>query len=113
MFMRKRIQKIAALVLVALLSVVHLTAELAHQHFAPNARPPDERLVWQIENHGPELKSGQLLCPACLFANQHQSLQPAIFYVVNPPPQFFFTPLSSSLFSQFQKIPCRNRAPPV
>jgi hypothetical protein len=109
--MTKRSQTATAQMLIFLLLAVHLTAELTHQHFTPKTRQAATSLVGY--NQALQLKNNQPLCPACLFANQNQSFQQNIAYVVNPPSPVFVTSFPSQFFSQFQKAPCRNRAPPV
>jgi hypothetical protein len=111
--MPKIAQKATARLLIFILFTVPLMAELAHQHSAPNARLPVKNLAQQIQTELPRLRPAPSLCLACLFSSENQSLPPALTFIVNFSPVAAVAPAYFHFFSQFDNIPCRNRAPPA
>jgi hypothetical protein len=111
--MPKKTRKATALILIFLLLAANLMAELAHHHFAPSARQAGKNLTWQNQSPLPKIKSAQLLCLACLFASENQSTGSELTFFSSLPSFPFAPPTTTLLFSQLQKTPCRNRAPPA
>jgi len=107
--MPENIRKITAFMLILILGVVHLTIDLAHRHLAP----PEKSPATQIQLPGSKLQNGPPLCPACFFAHAQQSLHCDLAFTVDRPPVVVVHVTTARLFSQFQNIPCRNRAPPA
>lgn len=107
--MPENLKKITTLLLIFLVGAVHLTIDLAHQHSAPsqsNSAP-------QILPLGLKLQNGPPLCPACLFAQHHQSAPGDLVFFVDWPPPVVVAAMMFPLLPQFQNTPCRNRAPPI
>jgi len=111
--MSKIVQKATARFLVFILFAVQLTAELAHQHAAPNARQPAKSLTRQIQNELPLLRPVPPRCLACFFSSENQSLPPALTFIAGFSPVAAVAPAHFHFFSQFDNIPCHNRAPPA
>jgi len=111
--MPKIAQKATARLLIFILFAVQLTAELAHQHAAPNTRWPVKNLAQQIQTELPRLRPVPPLCFACFFCSANQSLPLALTFIVNFSPVAAVAPTPPHFSSQFDNIPCRNRAPPA
>jgi len=111
--MSKIAQKATARLLILILFAVQLTAELAHQHAAPNARPPVKSLAQQIQTELPRLRPMPLLCLACFFSSANQSPPPALTFIASFSPVAAVAPRPLYFFSQFYQTSSRNRAPPI
>jgi len=107
--MSENSKKITALLLMGVLAVVHVTLDWAHQHVTP----VENHLTASAQPPGPKLQNGPPFCSACFFAN-HQPIiyRPLPFNIILAPLVVVHI-ITLLLFSQFQHLSCRNRAPPA
>lgn len=110
--MMEKARQATALILIVLLLATNFMIEVAHHHFVPSARQPDQNLKWQNPSPLPTTKSVQSLCLACLFARENQSIGSDVAFLSSLPSFPFVTPIAPSLFAQLKNAPCHNRAPP-
>ncbi|MCI0698226.1 hypothetical protein L0337_40245 [candidate division KSB1 bacterium] len=110
--MPQRIRKILIFLLVALSLIANCAADFAHRHDWHDGRYDDPAFS-QSQARQPVFERGQKLCIACLFASAHHSLQNDVSFVASLPPLIPIAPSTLHCVSQFNAIPCSNRAPPA
>jgi hypothetical protein len=110
--MPSRIRKISILLLAALLLIVNVAADFAHRHDWHDGRY-DEIAFSQSPAKQPTLDRGQKPCLACLFASEHHTLPNDVSFVASLPPLIPIAPSTLHCVSQFNAIPCSDRAPPA
>jgi hypothetical protein len=110
--MSRRLRKASALLLAALVLIANVAADFAHRHDWHDGRY-DDLAFSQSPAKPPTLDRGQKLCLACLFASEHHSLPNDVSLAASLPPLIPIAPSTLHCVSQFNTIPCCNRAPPT